>query len=204
MGANSAAVTPALSLNVTTSMTGPAALLGLEDWPGRFEMGGDELVAWQTLAAVLRRELDRPSLDDLGAAMAHELLLCLMLSLRRSAVGAPAAPTAQAPLIRRLRRELGAWTGGRPSVALLACRLEVSTSTLAWACKDALGHSAKEEVDRCVALEARRLLVRSPSTSVVIGELLGFSEPPNFAKFFRRRIGTTPEAFRRTHRLQRG
>ncbi|MEO8804931.1 MAG: helix-turn-helix domain-containing protein [Burkholderiaceae bacterium] len=52
-------------------------------------------------------------------------------------------------------------------------------------------------------LEAQRLLVHSTSTSVAIGELLGFSEPTNFVKFFRRRVGTTPEAFRQAHRLQR-
>ncbi|TAG28696.1 MAG: hypothetical protein EAZ40_03315 [Rhodobacterales bacterium] len=38
--------------------------------------------------------------------------------------------------------------------------------------------------------------------AMTIGELLGFSEPTNFVKFFRRRVGTTPEAFRRGHRLQ--
>jgi AraC-like DNA-binding protein len=81
--------------------------------------------------------------------------------------------------------------------------LRVSTSTLTRACKDVLGHSAKEEVDRRVALEAQRLLVHSTSTSVAIGELLGFSEPTNFVKFFRRRVGTTPEAFRQAHRLHR-
>jgi AraC-like DNA-binding protein len=46
------------------------------------------------------------------------------------------------------------------------------------------------------------MLVHSTSTSVAIGELLGFSEPTNFVKFFRRRVGSTPEVFRQTHRLQ--
>jgi AraC-like DNA-binding protein len=135
--------------------------------------------------------------------MAHELLACLMLGLSRSATGHAAAPTAQAVLIRRLRRELEGLVHTRPSVSQLARSLRVSTSTLARTCKDVLGHSAKEEVDRRVALEAQRLLVHSTSTSVAIGELLGFSEPTNFVKFFRRRVGATPEAFRQTHRLQR-
>ena len=86
-------------------------------------------------------------------------------------------------------------------MALLAARLGVSTSTLTRICKDVLEHSAKEEVDRRVALEAQRLLVHSASTAAAIGELLGFSEPTNFVKFFRRRVGTTPEAFRQAHRL---
>ncbi|MBI3369437.1 MAG: AraC family transcriptional regulator [Burkholderiales bacterium] len=186
----------------STSRQATMALLRLEEWPVRFSMNVDELTAWTSLAALLRRELDQPVLDELSAAMAHELLVCLMLGLTRSATGNASAPTVQAVLIRRLRRELEAAVQTRPSVARLARSLGVSTSTLARTCKDVLGHSAKEEVDRRVALEAQRLLVHSTSTSVAIGELLGFSEPTNFVKFFRRRVGATPQAFRQAHRLR--
>lgn len=186
----------------STSRQSTMSLLRQEEWPVHFEFGAEGLAAWRSLAAMLRRELDRPLLDELSAAMAHELLVCLMLCISRSARGHAPASAVQAVLLRSLRRELEALIHSRPSVALLARRLRVSTSTLARTCKDVLGHSAKEEVDRRVALEAQRLLVHSTSTSVAIGELLGFSEPTNFVKFFRRRVGTTPEAFRQAHRLQ--
>jgi AraC-like DNA-binding protein len=186
-----------------TSRPATMALLRLEEWPAHFKMDSDGLATWRSLAAMVRRELDQPVLDELSAAMAHELLVCLMLGLSRSATGHATAPTAQAQLVRRLRRELEGLVNTRPSVATLARSLRVSTSTLARTCKDVLGHTAKEEVDRRVALEAQRLLVHSTSTSVAIGELLGFSEPTNFVKFFRRRVGATPEAFRQAHRLAR-
>jgi AraC-like DNA-binding protein len=185
----------------STSQQGTMALLRLEDWAVHFKMDVDGLAAWKSLSAMLRRELDQPVLDQLSAAMAHELLVCLLLSISRSATGLATASTVQATLVRRLRRELEGLVHTRPSVAMLAHRLRVSTSTLTRTCKDVLGHSAKDEVDRRVALEAQRLLVHSTSTSVAIGELLGFSEPTNFVKFFRRRVGTTPEAFRQAHRL---
>ncbi len=188
----------------TASSDAATALLRLEDWPSRFRMEADELAAWKLLAAMLRRELGRTRLDELTAAMARELLLCLMLHMSRSGTRRTAALTSQAELVRRLRRELEGRIGTRPSVALLARSLRVSTSTLTRACNDVLGHSAKEEVDRRAALEAQRLLVHSMATSVAIGEQLGFSEPTNFVKFFRRRVGTTPEVFRQTHRLRRG
>lgn len=191
-----------LQPTASTSRKAAMALLRLEDWPVHFTMGTDGMAAWKSLAAMLRGELDQPVLDELSAAMAHELLVCLMLSLSRSATGHAAAPTVQATLVRGLQRELEGSVYARPSVAQLARSLRVSTSTLARACKDVLGHSAKDEVDRRVALEAQRLLVHSTATSVAIGELLGFSEPTNFVKFFRRRIGTTPEAFRQAHRLR--
>ncbi len=194
---NPAVVRPTAAASRQATM----AKLRLEDWPVHFKMDADGLAAWAPLAALLRRELDRPLLDGLSAAMAHELLVCIMLSLSRSATGHAPAPSVQALLVQRLRRELEGSVNARPSVAQLARSLRVSTSTLARACKDVLGHSAKEAVDRRVALEAQRLLVHSTSTSVTIGELLGFSEPTNFVKFFRRRVGVTPEVFRRAHRL---
>ncbi|WP_428312915.1 AraC family transcriptional regulator [Hydrocarboniphaga sp.] len=190
-----------LQPTASTSHQGTMALLRLDDWAAHFKMDADGLAAWRSLAAMLRRQLDRPLLDELSAAMAHQLLVCLMLSISRSATDLLAAPTVQATLIRRLRRELEGVVDTRPSVALLARSLGVSTSTLARTCREVLGHSAKEEVDRRVVLEAQRLLVHSTSTSAAIGEHLGFSEPTNFVKFFRRRVGTTPEAFRKSHRL---
>jgi AraC-like DNA-binding protein len=189
---------------VTVSGNAATALLRLGDWPARFRMGTQALGAWKSLAAMLRRELEQPRLDELAAAMARELLLCMMLHMCRSATRRAAAPTPQAELIRRLRNELEARMGTRPSIALLARSLRVSTSTLTRACKDMLGCSTKEALDRRVALEAQRLLVHSTATSVVIGEQLGFSEPTNFVKFFRRRVGMRPEAFRQAHRLRRG
>jgi AraC-like DNA-binding protein len=194
-----AVVQPMASTSRQTTMS----LLRQEEWPAHFTLGADGLSTWRSLAAMLSRELDQPSLDELSAAMAHELLVCLLLSISRSATGHAQVPTVQAVLIRSLRRELEALVHTRPSVAMLARNLRVSTSTLARTCNDVLGHSAKEEVDQRVALEAQRLLVHSTSTSVAIGELLGFSEPTNFVKFFRRCVGATPEAFRRAHRLQR-
>lgn len=186
----------------STSRQATMSLLRQDEWPAHFKLGVDGLTAWRSLAAMLRRELDQPSLDALSSAMAHELIVCLMLNISRSATRHSVVPTGQALLVRSLRRELEALVQTRPSVAVLARKLRVSTSTLTRACKDVLGHSAKEEVDRRVALEAQRLLVHSTSTSVAIGELLGFSEPTNFVKFFRRRVGATPEAFRQAHRLQ--
>lgn len=178
-------------------------LLRLEDWPSRFSMGAEELATWRSLAAMLRRQLDQPQLDEVAAAMARGLLSCLMLSMCRSATKHASTPTPQAGLVRRFRRELEERFHTRPPVISLARRLRVSASTLTRACNDLLGHSAKEEVDRRVALEAQRLLVHSTATSIAIGEQLGFSEPTNFVKFFRRRVGTTPEAFRQASRLRR-
>lgn len=187
--------------NATTFQHAAMTLLRLEDWPNCFKMEADELAAWTSLAPMLRRELDQPRLDALSATMARELTLCLLLHTSRAATRHATTSTTQTQLVRRFHRTLDRLVCTRPSVARLAHELRVSTSTLTRTCKDVLGHSAKEEVDRRIALEAQRLLVHSTATSVAIGEQLGFTEPTNFVKFFRRLVGTTPEAFRQTRRL---
>ena len=67
----------------STSRQATMSLLRLEEWPVHFRMGADGLAAWRSLSAMLRRELDQPILDELSAAMARELILCLMLGIRR-------------------------------------------------------------------------------------------------------------------------
>jgi AraC-like DNA-binding protein len=178
------------------------ALLRLEDWPSRFDLDAAAFAAFRSLARQLRHELDQPFLDAVSAALARQLLLCVMLGMSRFAMQESADPSEQLLLARRFQRELDALVSVRPSVELLARRLGVSTSTLSRTCSNALGRTAKALVDQRVALEAQRLLVHSTASSVAIGERLGFSEPTNFVKFFRRLVGTTPEAFRRAHRLQ--
>jgi len=175
--------------------------LRLSDWPHCFELDVGELATWKAASDMLRRELNRPELDALSNAMAHALLSCLMLNMRRAVARQTAAPTTQTLLFRRFRRELEEQIYARPSVAQLARSLRVSSSTLNRACHEVLGHSAKEEVDRCIVLEAQRLLVHTAATTATISEQLSFTEPTNFTKFFRRLAGMTPETFRRKHLL---
>ncbi len=81
-----------------------------------------------------------------------------------------------------------------------AAALGYSRRTLNRACERATGRSAKNLADRRVALEAKRLLIGSDSPIEHIAARLGFSEPTNFGKFFRRLYGATPGDFRHQHR----
>jgi AraC-like DNA-binding protein len=174
-------------------------LLQLDDWPSSFTLSTSDQADWVGLTAILRRELDRRVIDDLSIALAHELFLCLMLRLARTAQEQRGPESAQSLLYRQLLRKLERSVATRPSVEDLARQLRVSSSTLTRACQGNVGRSAKEVIDRRVALEAQRLLVHSGATGSAIGEQLGFSEPTNFVKFFKRQVGMTPEAFRRLH-----
>jgi AraC-like DNA-binding protein len=82
-------------------------------------------------------------------------------------------------------------------VADYADRLGYSVRTLTRASAAATGRSARELVDARIALEAKRLLAYTDLPASAVGRRLGFSEPTNFGKFFLRRTGITPAAFRR-------
>lgn len=77
-----------------------------------------------------------------------------------------------------------------------AAALGYSARTLTRACLAATGRTAKQYVDDRVTLEARRLLGHTDLTTVQVATRLGFTSPTVFTKFFRRRSGETPSAFR--------
>ena len=79
-----------------------------------------------------------------------------------------------------------------------AAALGTTSRTLRRACRAARDGTPKAIVDSRVALEAKRRLATTPDTVEAVGYALGFTEPTNFVKFFRRVVGSTPEAFRRS------
>lgn len=61
-----------------------------------------------------------------------------------------------------------------------------------------VGLSPKVYIDHRRILEAKRLLAYSPVSVKEIGFVLGFDEPTNFNKFFRKHCGQSPNEFRRS------
>lgn len=99
-------------------------------------------------------------------------------------------------LVRAFERHLDAHLRRSRSPAWYAAALGTTPRTLARACHHTRGHAPKRLIDVRVGLEARRLLATTSDTVEAIGFGLGFSEATNFVKFFKRVVGTTPEAFR--------
>ncbi|MFH8572754.1 AraC family transcriptional regulator [Streptomyces sp. NPDC017993] len=81
-------------------------------------------------------------------------------------------------------------------VADYARSLGYAPRTLSRATEAAAGVGAKEFIDRRVVLEAKRLLAHGDQSAARIADRLGFDDATNFSKFFQRRAGTTPIAFR--------
>lgn len=174
-------------------------LMHLDEWPACSTLPktlADEITEnlWR-----LRRDFDDFDGGHLDAALIRHELLTVLLRIAKRQVDDLANEHAQAgnrATYRLFLRELEGAFHTQHSLQHYAKRLGYAESTLSRACVRAEGRSAKQVIDRRIALEAQRMLAHSAASVAEIGHRLGFSEPTNFVKFFRRMIGATPAAFR--------
>ena len=81
--------------------------------------------------------------------------------------------------------------------------LAVSPAHLRLLCRRHLGVPAKEVIQERIEVEARRLLLFTDESTERVARELGFRDPSYFARFFRRRTGTSPAQFRQSARRSR-
>lgn len=79
-----------------------------------------------------------------------------------------------------------------------ASDLSISYKHLNEVCKEIVKTTAKSFIDRYVSLEAKRLLVSSSFSVKEISFELGFDEPTNFIKYFKKQTNLSPGEFRKT------
>ncbi len=82
------------------------------------------------------------------------------------------------------------------SIGFYAEKLSISLKVLTNITQLMVGKTPKQLIDERIVLEAKRLLVHSYNPVKAIGFFLGFDEPTNFNKFFRKHCGQTPAVFR--------
>ncbi|MFZ9660249.1 MAG: helix-turn-helix domain-containing protein [Chitinophagaceae bacterium] len=85
------------------------------------------------------------------------------------------------------------------SVTGYASLMLVSEKKLNKATTSTLGKSAKELIDERIVLEAKRVLAHTNNSIKEIGFELGFDEPTNFIKYFRKHENKTPIEFRKIY-----
>ena len=81
-------------------------------------------------------------------------------------------------------------------VSNYAKKISVTEKRLNQATSKVLDNSPKQMIDERVMLEAKRLLVHTNESVKEIGFELGFDEPTNFIKYFRKHSQSTPVEFR--------
>lgn len=169
-------------------------LLSLDQWPAATSVSMGLFLQAYSDAIRLRNEILNFDDSDRESAIIWHAMLALLLRLARELrvgdVSDQAKPDAD--IFRMFSRTLEDGFNKRLTVQDYAQKLGYAQSTLSRACLATVQMTAKEVIDQRVVLEAKRLLVHSNATSAHIGYQLGFAEPSNFVKFFRRMTGTTP------------
>ncbi|WP_299680865.1 helix-turn-helix domain-containing protein [uncultured Dokdonia sp.] len=83
------------------------------------------------------------------------------------------------------------------TVSFYAEELNITTKRLLKATTKIHGKSPKEIIDYRVILEVKRLLSHTDQSIKEIAFLVGFNEPTNFVKYFRKHNNSTPASFRK-------
>ena len=165
-------------------------------------LAGDGAEA-SALFARLATEFERAAPGRMEALQAHAVLIATWFL--RHAVATPPGEARRAlrdTLVQRYRALLELhWRRHQP-LGFYADALKVTPDHLSRACRAVAGQSALDLLHERVLLEARRLLAY---TDAAVGEVageLGFDDGAYFSRFFARRAGLSPLAYRSA--LQRG
>ena len=80
-----------------------------------------------------------------------------------------------------------------------ATKMNISYKHLNSICKDVVDIPAKQFIDEFIVLEAKRKLINSSIKSTELAYLLGFEEPTNFVKYFKKHTKLTPNSFKKLY-----
>jgi len=166
-----------------------------------FVLAGDALASDAVEAVDLFLQLGREfqgARSGRSEALRAQVLLLALWFLRHA--GEPAADehrqAVRDTLVQRFRALLELHYRRHRPVSYYALALQVSPDHLSRACRAVAGLSALDLVQDRVLLEARRLLAYTPATVADIAQELGYEDPGYFSRFFTRRAGTSPSAYR--------
>jgi len=102
----------------------------------------------------------------------------------------------QRALVARFRELIARTLGESKTVSEYAAALNVSESQLRKACLSVAEQPPIKLVHARVLLEAKRQLLYTSQPISEIGYALGFDDPAYFTRFFSRRVGMSPRAYR--------
>ncbi|MEX0287617.1 MAG: helix-turn-helix domain-containing protein [Flavobacteriaceae bacterium] len=80
-----------------------------------------------------------------------------------------------------------------------AKKMHITYKHLNSICKDVADVTAKKFIDEFMILEAKRQLINSNIKSTELAFSLGFEEPTNFVKYFKKYTGFTPNTFKKNY-----
>ncbi|MFY0631733.1 MAG: helix-turn-helix domain-containing protein [Flavobacteriaceae bacterium] len=80
-----------------------------------------------------------------------------------------------------------------------AQKMNITYKHLNTICKEIVDITAKQFIDEFIILEAKRKLINSEIKSTELAYSLGFEEPTNFVKYFKKHTRLTPNSFKKQY-----
>ncbi len=147
----------------------------------------------QDLDLAMQQEQERTRACLLGAALTRYLVL---LKEQGEDFALGVLPQEDLVLFENFRQLLQDNHCLTRNAADYADQLFVSYRKLNQVCKSVVKQTAKQFIDFYLLLEAKRLIVSTGLSSKEISFQLGFKEPTNFIKYFKKHSQQTPASFR--------
>lgn len=164
----------------------------------RIRLSANQQGMLRRLSMIIQHEYQKPP-DELSREILRHLLRVMLLQIERiqgtSAISQRVAPHYQdfVAFRRLVERDLGK----SRSVRYYARQLAVSPKKLNELTRLVLNKAAKNFIEEQVILEAQRLLAQGDMPIKEIAYQLGFNDPTNLVKFFKRHTRISPSAFRK-------
>ncbi|UJJ31084.1 helix-turn-helix domain-containing protein [Halopseudomonas maritima] len=174
--------------------------LGLDDWVTCISLPESARDAIAGGFQKIRADFAQFSGSSLDIALLRHELMALLIRVARQQqqlhLDHPPADALRHKTYRLFIQLLEQTFATEHQLQYYAKRLGYSQSAVSRACLSAEGRSAKNVISARILLEAKRLLAHSDASVAQVAHQLGFSEPTNFVKFFRKGAGMTPARFR--------
>jgi len=174
-----------------------------ESLPTLMEPPADEQQAALVIISQMLRDSEKYRDQAEGNLLMRTALYYLLLRLQlfvnssvnlQDAIGKAASSRFQ--LFKMLVED---WLRTQHRIHQYAMKLGCSEKSLNRSVLTVTGVTAKTYLTQRIVLEAKRLLVHTTQPIGAIGIDLGFDEPTNFVKFFKREAGMVPMAFRQLY-----
>lgn len=152
--------------------------------------GVEKITGW------IGRELTQPAECQPGVVGALLVMLLLKLSTQKGEQKSGGIESGAQQQFMQFRNLLEAHLDKSRDATFYAKALGMSYKQLNTMCKMAVNQTAKAFIHHYVILESRRRLVSTSASVKEISYQMGFDEPTNFVKYFKRQTGLTPRQFR--------
>ncbi|OHV79714.1 helix-turn-helix domain-containing protein [Ensifer sp. LCM 4579] len=156
---------------------------------------------WKRIGSLLEMVADEYRVGGNSGEKVLIGLISAVLSMmaRLGGVGSPDAMSPTVSLGMALRRSIDEHYKEDWPVGRYVASLSTTPHLLDKASREVFGQTVKEMLLERRLLEAKRLLKFTIRSVEDIGREIGFDDPAYFSRFFRRRTGEAPAAWRRRH-----